>query len=731
MLRRLLLQGRKLQGAASCAHSSRQLPTTLQWGGHSHTTMFAPTSLQGFRVFSKSTGMSPHSGWQGLVRGSRGMHNSSACGWKDGVADWTRAIHQQALSNHFLWQGPWGPAWNVRGMSWPAERWLIVSTMFRNYGSYVPNFGSLMGGRWATVATITSLNTVGAHVPRMLGLVVAQMASSMSSSDALSRDSIYPWKDMQRIEQNKQLSWCRAWLRRVSRLAINVYRLIWLTVAFSPLVVLSPFAFWLGWGQDFWMSQLRATLERCGPAFIKWGQWAATRKDMFPATLCMELEKLQASAPAHSFAVSDKAIRTAFDMSIADLFIEFDKEPLASGSIGQVHRAVLSDLGAAVTGVPKGTQVAVKVRHPGVDVAFHTDHQLMLGLTSILSCMPGFRHFNLEDTIKQFSGPMAEQVDLCIEAANLRCFNHNFRKDATVTFPEPLFPLVTPDILVETFHQGRTVQEICETEVETENGHQLAEHGTNIFFQMLIDHNLLHADLHPGNILVNFESQSDCPTPRSQPVQKLTNAAHQNNRKQSSWEDGDGEIEGGWVLRALSRVKEVAGQIGLSGKSMPKIVLLDAGMATQLTQEEQKCMLNLFRGVSERDGVATANAVLAFAGSKQSCPNPDAYRDDMVRHFDALSEDADDTLGYESGIDALSHCLELVRQHHVIMPGEVCSVLFSVFVLEGWSSQLNKDHDVMDQIKRTIKRWDKTWKSSTADGIINDWGAGDNRLALA
>lgn len=659
------------------------------------------------------------------------MHTSSQS-WKEGVTDWTRAIHQQALAHHFLWQGYWKSAWNVQG-AWPAERWLIVSTMFRNSISYVPNFGTLMGERWASVATITSLNTVGAHVPRMLALTLAQMASSMGSSDALSRDTIYPWKDLQRIERNRQLKWVGAWMGKIYRLTRNLYRLMWLGIIFSPLAFLSPIVFGLGLGQQFWIWQLRTTLEWCGPAFIKWGQWAATRKDLFPPMLCSELEKLQTSAPQHSFASTDRAIQSAFDMSISDLFVEFDETPLASGSIGQVHRAVLSNVGAAVTGVNPGTQVAVKVRHPGVDAAFHTDHQLMLGLAKFCACLPGFRNFNIEDTIKQFSGPMAEQVDLCIEAANLRCFNHNFRKNSTVTFPEPLFPLVTPDILVETFHEGRSVQEICENEVESHNGHQLAEMGTDVFFNMLIDHNLLHADLHPGNILVNFEPESKSPQSTLLSRKRMT-CIGGNDMRHLIWEEGCDEED--WPLGALGGLWDSLIEFGSKWgeqKIVPKIVLLDAGMATQLSTEDQKCMLDLFRGVSQMDGITTANATLAFAGHNQTCQDIEAYQKDMVQHFVTLKEGSEslENSGYATGVEALGHCLELVRRHHVSLPGQVCSVLFSVFVLEGWSSQLNQNHDVMEQIKQTIKRCDKTWRTGTADEILKDWSAGDARLAVA
>ncbi len=151
------------------------------------------------------------------------------------------------------------------------------------------------------------------------------------------------------------------------------------------------------------MELLRRTLEAGGPAFIKWGQWAATRHDVFPPDMCSELELLHSQvhthtythahthtragarthqsthrtrefclllcmcvcvspqAPAHSFRHTKRAIQESFGMPLTELFDYIDYQPIASGSIGQIHRARLSYKGAALTGFETGQLVAVKV----------------------------------------------------------------------------------------------------------------------------------------------------------------------------------------------------------------------------------------------------------------------------------------------------------------------------------------------------------------------------------
>ena len=99
------------------------------------------------------------------------------------------------------------------------------------------------------------------------------------------------------------------------------------------------------------------TLELAGPAFMKWGQWAATRADMFPPDMCRALESLQSRAPAHPLRFTRDAIQRSLGAPIADLFDDFEDVPVASGSIGQVHRARLSAQGARSTGIDPGQRL--------------------------------------------------------------------------------------------------------------------------------------------------------------------------------------------------------------------------------------------------------------------------------------------------------------------------------------------------------------------------------------
>ena len=131
--------------------------------------------------------------------------------------------------------------------------------------------------------------------------------------------------------------------------ALTVLRALHLSVLFAPVLLLAPallYADGLGLpsGAELWYRMLRKTLELGGAAFIKWGQWASTRYDVFPAKLCRELEELQAGAPEHSWKRTKEILERAYGPEqLGAIFAWMDPSPIASGSIAQIHRARLRE----------------------------------------------------------------------------------------------------------------------------------------------------------------------------------------------------------------------------------------------------------------------------------------------------------------------------------------------------------------------------------------------------
>jgi aarF domain-containing kinase len=255
---------------------------------------------------------------------------------------------------------------------------------------------------------------------------------------------------------------------------------------FTPSLLMAPFADTLGSKyRKTWLQLVHHTLELAGPAFIKWGQWAATRPDLFPSDLCTELSKLHTKAPAHSFAYTKKTVEKAFGRKLSEIFENFEENPVASGSVAQVHQAVLRF--RYPNQQTKRVTVAVKVRHPGVGEAIRRDFSIINAAAKISTYIPTLNWLRLDESVQQFAVFMMSQVDLAREAAHLSRFIYNFRRWKDVSFPRPIYPLVHPAVLVETYEHGESVAHY----VDDLEGHDriksaLAHIGTHALLKMLL-----------------------------------------------------------------------------------------------------------------------------------------------------------------------------------------------------------------------------------------------------
>ncbi|KAJ4760896.1 Protein kinase superfamily protein [Rhynchospora pubera] len=424
-----------------------------------------------------------------------------------------------------------------------------------------------------------------------------------------------------------------------------VFRTLYLIALFLPATSLAPFSDCLG--PEFrkkWLRLVHRSLEKAGPAFIKWGQWAATRPDLFPNDLCLELTKLHSTAPSHSFSYTKREVEKAFGRKIHEIFDKFEETPVASGSIAQVHRACLKG---------KSVDVAVKVRHPGVGESIRRDFVLINSVARISSLIPGLSWLRLDESVRQFAVFMMSQVDLSREATHLSRFLYNFRKWRNVSFPQPLYPYVHPSVLVETFEKGESVSHFIDNIVSCGNDvtrKDLAHLGTYAFLKMLLVDNFIHADMHPGNILVRLPQQSE---------------------KR--------------IKRKLFRKK-------------PHLVFLDVGMTAELSKQDRANLREFFKAVALRDGRTAAQCTLRLSAN-QSCPNPEGFIEELERTFAYWGTPEGDQ--YHPA-DCMHQLLETVRRHRVNVDGNVCTVLVTTLVLEGWQRKLDPDFDIMNTLKNLL-----------------------------
>ncbi|OTA94892.1 hypothetical protein M434DRAFT_70446 [Hypoxylon sp. CO27-5] len=503
------------------------------------------------------------------------------------------------------------------------------------------------------------------------------------------------------------------------------FRFVELVFIFIPVILAVP-AIWIGPRQPtrdnersgtlWWYHFLVRTMEAAGPAFIKLGQWAASRTDIFPNEMCDIMSKLHSNAPAHSLEDTMRIVEKAFDgRKFEDIFEEFHDNPLGVGAIAQVYKAKLKpDLAApgdvdvletrsnlrknvrrkvdtVLKSVPKrvpSSYVAVKVLHPRVERTVRRDLRIMHFFASALNMIPTIEWLSLPDEVAQFGEMMKLQLDLRIEAANLAKFRKNFKDRTTAWFPFPYLEFTTREVLIEEFAQGMPLEDFLQ------NGggvfqRDISQEGLDAFLRMLLIDNFVHADLHPGNIMVRFY-QAD------QPGLSLR---HTNGQKPHPEEQADVTEQVLARLRPFRKRKDTAAweaelkKIDEEG-FRPQLIFIDTGLVTELNATNRRNFLDLFRAVAEFDGYKAGHLMC------ERCRQPDAVVDKEVfalkmQHLVLNVKSSTLALGNVKIGDILQQVLDMVRQHHVRLEGDFVNVVISILLLEGIGRSLDPNVDLL------------------------------------
>ena len=242
--------------------------------------------------------------------------------------------------------------------------------------------------------------------------------------------------------------------------------------------------------------RLRLALTELGPTAIKLGQILSTRADLVGPDLARELAKLRDNTAPDAPEHVRQTVETELGAPIAALFASFEDTPIASASIGQVHRATL----------PDGTAVVVKVQHAGIEDAVRADLDIAMGLAELVERgIVQLRLYQPLAVATEIRRSILRELDFHREEKNLRHFAANFAGDARVAFPRSFPALCARRVLTMEEFSGRSVAQLgAEPDSPEENARRatLAHNTADVFFEMIFRDNFFHADPHPGNILI-------------------------------------------------------------------------------------------------------------------------------------------------------------------------------------------------------------------------------------
>ncbi|XP_020293589.1 uncharacterized aarF domain-containing protein kinase 2-like isoform X2 [Pseudomyrmex gracilis] len=418
-------------------------------------------------------------------------------------------------------------------------------------------------------------------------------------------------------------------------------------------------------------------IEFLGPVFIKFGQWISTRRDIFSREVCNAMSRLQRHATPHSWLHTKRVLNSTYGPSWRKLFVRFDGEsPIGSGCCAQVYKAWidLSAMDAATSSFqdsgldktpdesieftfpdPRARRlraVAVKVLHPGITDQLKRDIAIMRGISKCATYfIPELHWLSLADCIDEFARIMENQIDMRTEAVNLGRFSTNFSRRRDIVFPHPYTHLTRREILVESFHEGSPISDYLEhNDVALQR--KLAKIGIATILKMVFRDNLIHCDLHPGNILVEKAAVLRKPG--------LFN-----------------------TFRRVITPDYVADD--------PRLIILDCGLVASLNDRCRQNLRNVFHSVLMGNGELAAQHILEHSSCTTS--DSDGFKRSMRNILSAQRNSLNVNVS-----TVLTELFSAMVRHRVKQDGAFSNVILSMLVIEGLGRCLDPNIDIFTEI---------------------------------
>ncbi len=244
--------------------------------------------------------------------------------------------------------------------------------------------------------------------------------------------------------------------------------------------------------------QFAADLEAMGPTYIKLGQLLSTRADLLPAPFIASLARLQDAVEPFPFPEVEEIVASELGVRLSKAFLEFDPEPLAAASLGQVHRALLRN----------GRAVAVKVQRPGIREQVLSDLEALEDIAEFLDKhTEAGRRYDFCGILDQFRKSLLRELDYQQEARNLATFARNLREFEQIVVPESIPDYTTSRVLTMDYVHGVKITEISPLRRMEMDGEALGESLFRAYMKQILVDGFFHADPHPGNMFLTDDDR--------------------------------------------------------------------------------------------------------------------------------------------------------------------------------------------------------------------------------
>ena len=242
--------------------------------------------------------------------------------------------------------------------------------------------------------------------------------------------------------------------------------------------------------------ELAADLEAMGPTFVKLGQLLSSRSDLLPPTYIDALSRLQDNVAPFPFSEVERIVTEDLGVRISKAFLEFDEEPLAAASLGQVHRATLRE----------GQRVVVKVQRPDIKKQVVEDLEALAEIAAVLDRRTKIgKRFHFSDMIVEFRKTLLAELDYRREANHLTTLADNLADFERLVVPRPVPAYSTVRVLTMDHIEGSKINSLSPVALLEIDGEALAEELFRAYLKQIFIDGFFHADPHPGNVFITFD----------------------------------------------------------------------------------------------------------------------------------------------------------------------------------------------------------------------------------
>ncbi|MCE9604959.1 MAG: AarF/ABC1/UbiB kinase family protein [Planctomycetia bacterium] len=237
--------------------------------------------------------------------------------------------------------------------------------------------------------------------------------------------------------------------------------------------------------------RLRTMLVELGPTYVKLGQVMSTRPDLVPQDWVDEFKKLQNKVPGVDYGVIEKMLEEEFPGRRKRLFRSFQHQPVAAGSMAQIHRARLRD----------GTRIVLKFLRPGIREVIAVDMEILQALAELVEAHFANLGYSPTEIVREFAKELQRETDMMQEGRSTERLRSLFADDLEVMFPAVYWEATTHNVLAIEEIDGLVLADLGSDRLSPDDRRTLVKNGARAVFRQCLEFGFFHADPHPGNLM--------------------------------------------------------------------------------------------------------------------------------------------------------------------------------------------------------------------------------------